>query len=188
MRRRWREDYSEGYPWCRLFRGAGLDVGCGDDKLPFEKCQGFDKDDGDANDLTTYFPSETFNYIHASQALEHMVNPRAALNSWLAVTKRLGHIIVTVPDFVLYEQLNWPSKFNPDHRSTWSMTLTGSPAGDNHIHVPTFLAAIPNTRVELCGVVDANYNYALLGTGTDQTLPEDAGVECWIEFVLKKTK
>ncbi len=119
-----------------LFRGKGIDVGCGPDKLPFATCEGFDRDQGDANDLTKYFPEGTFSYLHASQVLEHMINPRTALASWISVVKPRGHLIISVPDYILYEAGQWPSPRNGDHKSTWSTALRGSKAGAKHIYVP----------------------------------------------------
>lgn len=184
MRRRYVEDKTGVFPWMKLFKGRGLDVGCGPDKLPFDRCEGFDQEQGDANDLTGYFPKDTFNYIHASQALEHMRDPAAALQSWIDVTKPKGHLIVSIPDFVLYEGLVWPSRYNPDHKSTWSIWLKDSPA-PIHCFLPSWLEQFTGVKVLRCQVIDNNYDYKIM-TRVDQTLPEDAGVEAFLEFVLQK--
>lgn len=186
MRRRYIEDKTGQFAWFRLFRGKGIDVGCGPDKLPFEECIGFDKEDGDANRLGEHFPVGTFDYLHASQCLEHMLDPTSALISWLAVVKKGGHLVISVPDWCLYEGMEWPSRFNPDHKSTWSLWLTGSPA-PCHIHVPSWLAEFSELAdIKLCRLVDTNYDYTK-PSSVDQTLEESDGVEAFIEFVLKKT-
>lgn len=185
MRRRYIEDALGKFPWMKLFRGDGIDVGCGPDKIPFSRCMAFDKEQGDANDLTQFFPPNKFSYLHSSQSLEHMIDPEAALRSWIAVVKPRGHIIVTVPCWELYEGMVFPSRFNPDHKSTWSLWQKGSPA-PIHIYLPEWSQKFKDVaKVVRCELVDNNYDYHI-GTTIDQTLPEDAGVEAFIEFVLQK--
>lgn len=184
MRRRFIEDQTGVFPWMKMFKGRGIDVGCGPDKIPFDKCEAFDQEQGDANDLTAYFKPNDFDYLHSSQSLEHMRDPAAALASWIEVVKPKGHLIVTIPDFVLYEGLVWPSRYNPDHKSTWSMWLKDSPA-PIHCYLPSWLEQFKTVAPLLCAVVDNNYNYKVL-TSKDQTLNEDEGVEAFIEFVLRK--
>lgn len=184
MRRRFIEDRTGVFPWWPLFRGDGIDVGCGPDKIPFSKCCAFDKEHGDANDLREIFAAGRFSYLHASQSLEHMIDPAKALASWIDVVKPRGHIIVTVPDFVLYEGMVFPSRYNPDHKSTWSMWFKDSVA-PIHCYLPQWLEQFENTKVVLCRVVDTNYDYKI-GTKQDQTLSESRGVEAFLEFVLKK--
>lgn len=183
MRRRWCEDFRGEFPWRSIFVGKGIDVGAGDDPLPYQECRAFDMADGDANRLAEYFPEGSFDYLHASQCLEHMHDPRAALAQWLKVVKPGGHVICTIPDWVAYEGMRWPSVYNGDHKSSWSMVYRGSIA-PIHIHIPSFLAEFP-VDVRLARFVDANYDYKV-GTSRDQTLPEMDGVECWNEFVLRK--
>jgi SAM-dependent methyltransferase len=185
MRRRYIEDALGVFPWMKLFRGDGIDVGSGPDKIPFDRCIAFDKEQGDANHLLNHFEPNRFNYLHSSQSLEHMEDPTMAMNSWIAVVKPRGHIIVTVPSWELYEGMVFPSRFNPDHKSTWSMWQKDSPA-PIHIHVPEWLKIFKEeAKVLRCELVDNHYDYKI-GTKRDQTLPEDAGVEAFIEFVLQK--
>lgn len=183
MRRRWCEDESGVFPWRSIFQGKGIDVGCGDDLLPFEDCQPFDMQHGDANRLGDYFPEGTFDYLHASQCLEHMVDPWEAFRQWLKVVKPGGYLIVTVPDWVAYEGMQWPSQWNGDHKSTWSMIYRGSIA-PIHVYVPDFLKGFP-VKVNLSRFVDTNYDYAV-ATTIDQTFSESESVEAFIEFVVQK--
>lgn len=186
MRRRFVEHHSGGFQWLELFRGArGIDVGCGDDMIPFTNCEPFDQAQGDANNLREYFADNTFAYLHASQCLEHMTDPKAALDSWISVVRPRGYLIISVPDFILYEGGRWPSIWNPDHKSTWSMTLKGSLAGDRHVFVPEFLRHV-DASVVRCEHVDTNYDYSKLLSTEDQTFSESRGVEAFIEFVLRK--
>lgn len=195
LRRRWLEDsgirpLDQTWTWKSLFVGKGIDVGAGDDPLPFPDCQPFDVEHGDANKLSNYFPEKTFDYLHASQCLEHMYDPYLAMLDWIKVVKLGGHIIVTVPEMSLYGDILWGdggSRYNPDHKSTWSFGLprSGAPI---HIFVPDFIKALtknaPVTGL-LARVVDTNYNYKI-GFTKDQTFHEYDGVEAWIEFLFKK--
>ncbi len=184
MRRRWNEDAKGLFPWRSVFSGHGIDIGCGEDPLPFEGCLRFDQEDGDANILHALFPHGDFDYIHSSQSLEHMLNPNV-LWDWMLLLKPGGYAVVSVPSWELYEGMRWPSVYNPDHKSTWSMSIRGSPA-PFHVHVPSWLEA--NKRVAdtlLCRQLDENYDYKKAVT-VDQTWLEADGVEPWIEFILRK--
>jgi hypothetical protein len=186
MRRRWCEDATRVFPWRELFSGRGIDVGCGDDPLPFDGIVKFDTPDGDANKLSSYFKAGEFQFLHSSQSLEHMHSPDVLFNDWFKVIAPGGAAIITVPSWELYEGMRWPSVYNPDHKSTWSMNLLGSPAGNLHVHVPSWLkrhASIAETV--LVRQLAVNYNYRV-GVSKDQTWEEADGVEPWIEFVLRK--
>lgn len=185
MRRRWCEAERGEFRWRDVFAGTGIDVGSGDDPLPLDGCIAFDKKNGDANQLTDYFKPESFDYLHASQALEHMHDPVASLASWVAVVKQCGWVVVTVPDVVLYEGMRWPSRYNGDHKTTWSLHLKKSPC-PRHVYVPDFLKHFESeVDVVLCRLLDCNYDY-FIGTTHDQTQIESNGVEPWIEIVLQK--
>jgi SAM-dependent methyltransferase len=179
--------------WKSVFVGRGLDVGPGDDPLLPGWFPGigevvfFDKQHGDANRLSAYFPPESFDFIHSSQSLEHMFDPTACVKDWLTLLKKGGWLICTVPSWELYEGMIWPSRFNWDHKSTWSLSLNGSPA-PIHIHVPKWLAKLRDTdrviqeyHYQLC---DGGYNYRV-GPGLDQTIPPN-GAEAFIEFVMRR--
>jgi len=186
MRRRWIEHEQGVFNWRDLFhQGRGIDVGAGPDALPFPNCQGWDMEDGDANVLHEYFPASSFNWLHASQCLEHMHDPVAALRSWLKVVAPGGVLVISIPSWELYERMVWPSRFNVDHKSTWSMWQKGSPA-PHHVHVPEWLRQFEDeAEALLCRLIDNNFNYSADPSG-DQTWPEADGVEAFIEFVLRK--
>ena len=183
MRRRWVEDAMGIYPWKKMFLGRGIDVGSGEDKLPFDDCEAFDTGDGDANKISQYRSLNSFDYLHSSQSLEHMHDPSAALKDWLKIVKVGGRVVVTVPSWELYEGMRWPSRYNPDHKSSWSMSLRGSIA-PIHVYVPEFLKQF-KAKVKLCRLIDANYDFKI-GSEKDQTWDESDGVEAFIEFVLEK--
>lgn len=104
--------------------GNGLDVGCGDDPI-LPTVDRFDKADGDANDLSRYV-TKSYDFVFASHVLEHMEDPRHALEEWLSVVRPGGHLVVIVPDEDLYEQGSFPSMFNDDHKHTFTISKTRS--------------------------------------------------------------
>lgn len=104
--------------------GEGLDVGCGDDPV-LPTVERFDKADGDANDLSRYV-TKSYDFVFASHVLEHMEDPRHALEEWLSVVRPGGHLVVIVPDEDLYEQGSFPSVFNDDHKHTFTISKTRS--------------------------------------------------------------
>lgn len=186
MRRRYDEVQKGIFDWQSIFIGKGIDVGCSDDKIPFDECIPFDLEQGDANNLSAYFPENHFDYLHSSQSLEHMHSPKECLIDWIRVVKPGGYLVVTVPSWELYEGMRWPSVSNPDHKSTWSMVVKGSPA-PIHVHLPSFLKEISHlVTTKICRLVDSNYDYSV-GVTRDQTYIEADGAEAFYEFVLQKS-
>lgn len=99
--------------------GEGIDIGCGPDPVlpgvtPFDLAQ------GDANEIQRYVHRQ-FDFVYASHCLEHMVDARAAIAQWWALVRPGGVLFVIVPDEDLYEQGFWPSRFNRDHK--WTFTI-----------------------------------------------------------------
>lgn len=171
--------------WNSVFKGKGIDVGAGDDPISIAEVVPFDVQDGDANNLHHYFPAEHFDFLHASQCLEHMHDPKLALDSWMKVVKKGGFAVITVPSWELYEGMIWKSRFNPDHKSTWSLWQKGSPA-PHHAFLPEWLHKnFPDLHVMMCHLIDTNYSYSI-GTSIDQTYTFENSVEAFIEFVLLK--
>jgi hypothetical protein len=57
------------------------------------------------------------------------------LSNWTRVLKSGGYLYVMVPDYLLYEKLTWPSRFNADHRQSFSNTIERkSVVRPNHWH------------------------------------------------------
>ncbi len=182
MRRRMLEDSLGIFNWSDIFVGKGIDIGCGPDKIKYNDCIPFDMQHGDANVISKYF-TRKFDYLHASQCLEHMHNPFEAIVEWLKILRTGGHAIVSIPDWTLYEGWNWPSRYNPDHKSTWSFTHEKSPA-KHHVNIYNFIEHIkPHAYTKRAMLIDDNYNYSL-STKVDQTFKESDNVEAFIELVL----
>ena len=184
MRRRMIEDELGIFNWSQIIKGKGIDVGCGPDKVWDDNCMAFDQEQGDANKISEYF-GDGFDYLHASQCLEHMHDPYAAMVEWLKIIKSGGHAIISIPDWTLYEGWVWPSRYNPDHKSTWSFTFEQSPS-KHHVNIYKFLDKLsPYCYAKRVMLVDNNYNYNT-STSVDQTFEESNGVEAFIEIVLCK--
>lgn len=109
-----------------VFVGAGIDIGCGKDKLRAPKglVDSWDKPQGDAQ-LMSGVPDEKYDFVYSSHCLEHMVDYEEALTNWLRILKSRGSLYVVVPDLVLYEHNVWPSQYNKGHH--WNFFLA-----DNH--------------------------------------------------------
>jgi SAM-dependent methyltransferase len=174
-----RARYAREGTFSRYFQGTILDIGCGGD-LVHPTAIGWDLPQGDAQ-LLEGFPNESINTVFSSHCLEHMRDARAAIGRWWEVVAPLGHLIVIVPDADLYEQGVWPSTFNTDHKSTFSLhqDSTWSPANHNLIDL---VRSLPNHRLVSARVIDTNYNY---GTPfrTDQSLGD---VEVGCEVIVQK--
>ena len=102
-------------------KGDGIDIGCGNDPV-FSHVIPFDKEHGDANQISKYFPNKKLDFVFSSHCLEHMIQPENALKEWFSILKPGGYLFVIVPDEDLYEQGHFPSKYNDDHK--WTFTIS----------------------------------------------------------------
>ncbi len=62
-----------------------------------------------------------FDWVYSSHCLEHIADPWRAVARWWEVLRPGGYLLLVVPDEDLYEQGIWPSRFNPDHQSTFTI-------------------------------------------------------------------
>lgn len=170
--------------------GKGIDICCGDDPLTLHKdkfpkmesCDLWDLEQGDAQYMTGV-ESNTFDFVHSSHGLEHMVNPGVAIAHWLRILKLGGHLIVTVPERFLYEKDYWPSRFNGDHKTRWE--IYNSFPGKDGISLITLLTSISNIKIKKIQLIEHGYDYNL-PIEHDATASPIA--ECAIEFVVQKIK
>lgn len=173
----------------RYFVGTGIDIGCGPDPISqyaeqfprMGMVRSWDMVDGDAQYLESV-RDEQFQFAHSSHCLEHMQDPKIALHHWLRVIKPGGYLVVTVPDEDLYEQGQFPSTFNHDHK--WTFTLHKSTSwSPKSINLFELLADFSDRAQTLkVETLDASYRYQL--TRFDQTLTPVA--EAGIEFIMRK--
>jgi SAM-dependent methyltransferase len=180
----------------KYFVGKGLDIGSGDDLITVEQYPkateivGYDLILGskDAQTLPE-IADESFDFIHSSHCLEHCYDPTIALTNWLRVLKSGGYLIACFPDELLYEQGQWPSRFNSDHKV--SFTLRKEPVIKSSISVIDMITSIAHlTSFNQVQLLEDGYDYKLnvaMGSPfvTDQTY-SPTGPECAIEIVLQK--
>jgi len=143
----------------------------------------YDRACGDGQDLANV-PDECCDFLYSSHCLEHLRDPRIALRNWVRVVKPGGFLVIQVPDEDLYEQGNWPSKFNGDHKLTFTIgkTRSWSPVSFNVIDlVRELLADVEPLSIAL---LDHGYRYGLQESGLDQTRTPMA--EAGIEMILAK--
>jgi SAM-dependent methyltransferase len=170
------------------FRGHGIDVGGGHDTiaqyaelLGFETCKNWDRPDGDAQ-LLGSVADDQFDFLFSSHCLEHMVDPAVALQNWVRVVKSGGYIVIAIPDEELYEHLHWPSRYNADHK--WSFTMyQPKPRLPKSINVLSLVASIAD-RVEIIKLERVEEGYRFDLGDVDQTATATA--ECAIEIVLRR--
>lgn len=174
------------FPWRDVFKGPTLDIGAGDDPLPTENVTAFDQAQGDANNILTHFRPQSFSLVHASNVLEHLFDPTKCVKDWLTLLRPGGHLLIMVPEAILYGDMLWlPTRFNLDHKSTWSMWLKGSPA-PMHFLVPEFvkkIETITSAKTVLARLADNNYDYSVM-FNRDQTYREIDAVEAFIEILF----
>lgn len=145
-----------------LLQGEGIDIGCGGDPIS-EGAVPFDVQHGDANRITEYV-DRRFDYVYSSHCLEHMLDPRQAIQEWWALVKPGGVLFVVVPDEDLYEQGYWPSCFNSDHK--WTFTLSKSKSWSPvSINVLELVSSFPGSELVDVRLQDHGYDRRLLGNG-----------------------
>ena len=138
-----------------LFNGKGIDIGCGLDPI-MPTARPFDMVDGDANEITKYVDEE-YDYVFSSHCLEHMHNPIDAIQEWWKLVKKDGHLIFTVPDEDLYEQGYFPSLFNDDHKSTFTISKHKS-WSSNSFNILDLINGLPNGELLKIEIQDCDYN------------------------------
>lgn len=176
----------------RYFKGRGLDIGPGNDTLAlfrefFPLIQNITTYDfpqqGDAQHLVNV-DDGTFDFVYSSHCLEHLRDPVQALRNWIRVVKPGGYLVVQVPDEDLYEQGQWPSRYNSDHKLTFTIkkAKSWSPVSVNVLDLLAGFAEQVN--VLQVGLQDGGYRYGLAHLKFDQTRTPFA--ESGIEFILQK--
>ena len=144
----------------QFFSGRVLDIGAGTDPV-IGHAEIFDQPQGDANKILRYLEPQSYDCVHSSHCLEHMDNPILALKDWWKLVKPGGYMITIVPHEDLYEQFNWPSIFNEDHKATFRLggKESWSPVS---IDLLAECEALPNSKIIEKKVWDQNFDYDLL--------------------------
>jgi SAM-dependent methyltransferase len=146
----------------QLLEGRGIDIGCGPDRVTPEAL-GFDRAQGDANHISRYF-AEQFDFVFSSHCLEHMDDPWQAILEWWNLVKPGGHLFVLVPDEDLYEQGVFPSRWNLDHKATFTLSKreSWSPVS---INVIDLVKSLPSHELISVQLQDHAYDRSLLRHG-----------------------
>lgn len=161
----------------RYFVGDGIDIGSGPDPLsryrylfPFMfSCRNWDRNDGDAQTMSGV-EDGAYNFVHSSHCLEDLEDPIEGLSNWVRICEPGGHLIITVPDEVLYEQGVWPSMFNPAHKHKFS--------------IQNILTLVWPLSVDILKVELLDHANELSAPRRDQTLGPLA--ESAIEIIMRK--
>lgn len=173
----------------RYFRGDGIDIGGAPDPLAmyvelFPLMRGvrvWDLNDGDGQTLEGVADAQ-YDFVHSSHCLEHLHDPEEGLRNWFRVLKPGGHMIITVPDEDLYEQGQFPSTYNGDHK--WSFTIFKTDSwSDRSRNVVDLIASLgAQADVQKVQLLNSTFRYGL--PRFDQTLTPIG--EAGIEFVVRK--
>lgn len=173
----------------RYFVGRGLDIGGKPDPLALYQelfprmgaVRTWDWEDGDAQFLASE-PDASYDFVHSSHCLEHLVDARQGLANWFRVLRPGGHLVVLVPDEDLYEQGVFPSTWNRDHKHTFTIwkAASWSPASINLVELLASLG--PAAEVLKLELLHGTYRFGL--PRYDQTMSPIAA--CAIEFVVRK--
>jgi SAM-dependent methyltransferase len=177
--------------WSRLYLvGEALDIGAGPDGLSKQldrwprltSVRDWDQGDGDGQLLPGVEPA-SYDVVHSSHSLEHMRDPYAALARWWEVLRPGGHLIVIVPDEDMYEQGVFPSRFNSDHKRTFTLWKQSSWADESSVDlIPAILDLGPDVEILEARSLHTSYDWRL-PSGLDQTL----GIgESGCEVVVRK--
>ena len=141
----------------------------------------FDKENGDAQVLDG-IEDGSMDFVHSSHCLEHIADPAEALANWFRAVAEGGHLIVTVPDEDLYEQGQFPSTWNGDHKHTFTIMKAKS-WSDQSINLLELIEGLgPPADLVRLNLLDEGFRHTL--PRFDQTMTPIG--ECGIEFVIRK--
>ncbi|AQH03787.1 methyltransferase type 11 (plasmid) [Burkholderia sp. KK1] len=173
----------------RYLVGDGLDIGGKDDPLTqhmasFPLMRSAAVRDASQGSVTAMdgVPDARYDFVHASHILAEQDNPHKALARWLDLLKPGGHAVITVPDEDLYGKGDWPSRFNRNHKASFTICKPAHKL-PRSIDVLELVSAMSNVaQCERVTLLRDHYDDQR--HSVDQT---DKGfAECAIEIVLRK--
>lgn len=171
----------------KYLNGKGIDIGAGSDPIIVENgtVDIWDMPQGDAQYLKG-LADNSYDFLYSSHCLEHMVDLKESLKNWSRVVKPGKFLYIIIPDLERYELFNWPSKFNGDHKHSFSLNHSRAKVGrDNHWHISDLdsVAKDLNLKIIDFAVEDTNYDYS--NKKDDQTL---GNALAQIRIILKKNE
>lgn len=158
-------------------------MGCGDDPitptaLKIDQMFGLDAQSPD-------IPPGSLDFVFSSHCLEHLQDPHQAIRNWWYLLRPGGHMVISVPDWALYEQKVWPSRFNHDHK--WSFSMFRSPTHptphDRHLILHELFTSLPDCEITSYKLCDGKYDYQQ-PSDYDRTWYDKAEAE--IEIIVRK--
>jgi len=141
----------------------------------------WDLEDGDAQYMRGV-SSDHFDFVSSSHCLEHLNNPLEGLSNWLRIIKPGGYLVILVPDEDLYEQGIFPSTYNADHKSTFTIHKERSWSAQSRNVLDLVRQLGPSAQVEKIELLTAGYRFDL--PRYDQTMTPVA--ESAIEIIIRK--
>lgn len=167
----------------RYLHGSGIDIGSGPDPLKVEQgtVRAWDHADGDAQ-LMPGVADGQFDFVYSSHCLEHMRDVPETLRNWSRILKPAGVLYFVVPDYLLYEKLTWPSRFNRDHKHSFSFVITRQHVQrPNHWHINEDIQPLlTELGLEIVRITiednGFNYNAGLF----DQTVQDTLAQLCFV--------
>ncbi len=171
------------------FVGDGIDIGAGPDPLNhyseffpgMRSCRSWDLPDGDAQHMPG-IANSSIDFVHSSHCLEHMVDARLAFGRWLQIVRPGGHLVVVVPDEDLYEQGHFPSRYNPDHKWTFTLSKDSSWSPRSISLLPFLHGFADRCQVLKVELLNETFRYGL--RDYDQTRTPVG--ESAIEFIVRR--
>lgn len=160
------------------FAGTVLDIGCGPDKI-VPHARGFDLHDGDANTIDECV-AERFDMVFSSHCLEHMHDPTDAIQRWWRLVSKGGRMIVIVPDEDLYEQGVFPSRFNGDHKATFTVSKRRSWSPRSY-NVLELAGQLPDARILRCELQDEAYDRTRMTFGIRRAGKVDKPIKLFLK-------
>ncbi len=145
-----------------ILKGRIIDIGAGPDPVT-PGALGFDKQQGDANKITQFQPG-SFDCVYSSHCLEHMFDPRTTISNWWDLVKPSGHLFFIVPDEDLYEQGQFPSVFNNDHKHTFTISKKKSWSSSS-INVIDLCQSLADAEIVKLHLNDSGYDRRIGGHG-----------------------
>jgi SAM-dependent methyltransferase len=174
-----------------IFKGNGIDIGGFPDPFTLTSylfplvnhVYIWDKEDGDAT-IMEGVESQSFDFVVSSHTLEHLEDPYTGLKNWWRILKNNGYLVVTIPDEDLYEQKVFPSKFNLDHKSTFTIWKqdSWSPKSINVIDLINSLN--PKPYIISIKLIEDGYDNDISNFDQTKFITAESG----IEFVLQKER
>jgi predicted SAM-dependent methyltransferase len=176
--RRQREGFFHKY-----FKGKGIDIGCGTDKV-LPTADEWDLyqvgQQGDATFMEGVH-DDSYDWVYSSHCLEHLEDPSEALKSWWRILRIGGNLIIFIPHRDLYEKREFlPSRWNMEHKKFY---VIGKHQNSDTLGILQTLEEVLGTeKFEILLVRKCDDGHTI----TEPTVHSDG--EYSIEVVVKKLK